>query len=379
MSIQTKKFRTRQEIARTATNPKGKKYIIGLDAGYSAMKGFHENGHFCYPSYARRLSGELIYPSEEDILYRDLDTGELFILGYSAQNMAGSAETNDTDGELFSRKRYRNRKFRILCQAAIALAIQDKKDNRELVIQTGLPSSYEEADAPAMKKTLSQAARFELKIGTGKWRRFEFQVPEDHIYVMPQPAGSLYSVLIKPDGTYVPDAKKYLTNNLLVLDIGFGTFDFYGIKNRAVECKESIDEIGMKQVLKETSSLILEQMNEDIRVNALQKNLTSGYVTCLDEETMKEEERPLAPILETANDKVFHEAMDRAKSVTSFFRDYHYLIVTGGTGEAWYEMIREYLSGMRSLTILPGNINDHDPLVYSNVRGYYMYRYTLCK
>lgn len=377
--MQTNKFRTRQEFCRTSTNPKGKNYIIALDAGYSAMKVFHENGYFCFPSYVRRLSGELIYPSKDDILYRDLETGELYILGYSAQNMAGSIETNDTEGELYSRKRYRDKNFIILCQAALAIAMQDKKDNRDIMIQTGLPSSYVEADTSDFTWTLTRPAKFQLKIGEGNWKDYSFEISKDNIFVMPQPAGSLYSVLINPDGTYVSNAKHYLISNLLVMDIGFGTFDFYGIKNRAVVCKESIDEIGMKQVLKETSTQILKQMNEDIRVTALQNNLGTGYVTCLDEDTMKEEERPLAPILESANKKVFEAAMGKAKSVTSFFRDYRILIVTGGTGDAWYEMINKYLSGMKTLKIIPGNINDRLPMIYSNVRGYYMYRYTLCK
>ena len=64
--------------------------------------------------------------------------------------------------------------------------------------------------------------------------------------------------------------------------------------------------------------------------------------------------------------------MEKAKAVTNAFRDYRYLIVSGGTGEAWFEKVKEYLSGMKTLTILPGNANDALPFLYSNVRGYYM-------
>lgn len=154
--MNTNKFRTRQEFVKRATHPKGKDYIIGLDAGYSAMKVFHENGYFCFPSYARKLEGSLSVVDERDILYRDLDTNETFLLGYTAQDMISSIDTNDAEGELFSRKRYTNKKFRILCFAAIALACMDKKDQRPLVIQTGLPSSFLEADEPQMVNALSK-------------------------------------------------------------------------------------------------------------------------------------------------------------------------------------------------------------------------------
>lgn len=378
--MDTKEFRTRQEIIRTTTHPKAKKYIIGLDAGYSSMKVYHENGYFCFPSYARKIDGDMLsVTSEKDILYRDLDTNELYMLGQSAQDMISSDETNDTDGELYSRKRYGNKAFKILCNASIAIAILDKQDNREVVIQTGLPSSYETADRPAIIKALSKQGNFEIKLGNRPWRKFSLAVKPENIFVMPQPAGSLYSVLIKDDGKYIANAKDYLFGNVLVMDIGFGTFDFYGIKSRTITCKESIDEIGMRQVFKTTSKKIMEEMNEEIRIQALQKNLTAGKVTCLNEEEMKTEDRPLEPLLSAASDEVFKDAIERAKSITSAFRDYNYLIVSGGTGDAWYEKIEKYLSGMHTLHVMKGNVNDHLPMIYSNVRGYYMFQYTLNK
>ena len=48
-SMKTSKFRTRQEFIKRFTHPKSKReYVIGLDAGYSSMKCFYENGYFCF-------------------------------------------------------------------------------------------------------------------------------------------------------------------------------------------------------------------------------------------------------------------------------------------------------------------------------------------
>ena len=92
------------------------------------------------------------------------------------------------------------------------------------------------------------------------------------------------------------------------------------------------------------------------------------------------DEVSLAPFLEQANEEVFRNAMAKAKAVTNVFRDYKYLIVSGGTGEAWFPMIKEYLSKMKTLNLIPGNRNTENlPFLYSNVRGYYLYRYTLSK
>ena len=67
--MKTNKFRTRQEFIKRFTHPKSKReYVIGLDAGYSSMKCFYENGYFCFPSYAKRINeSDLILTGEKDI------------------------------------------------------------------------------------------------------------------------------------------------------------------------------------------------------------------------------------------------------------------------------------------------------------------------
>ena len=375
--MNTKNFRTRQEF-RSKANPKGKDYIIGLDVGYSATKVFYENGFFVFPSYAKKINNIMELANAKDILYKD-ESGEIYMVGYVAQNMLESTNTNDTSAELFGRKRYSNKIFKIFCDVAIAIATAKKTDNRKVIIQTGLPSSYVDGDQKELIRAISKPSTFSLKIGDGKWIKYTSSVDAKDVYVMPQPAGSLYSILIQSDGQYVPNAKEILNSNVLVMDIGFGTFDFFGLKNRANVCNESIDEIGMREVLTHTSKKILSEYNEDIRVAALQKNLETGKVICINEEEMCDEEKDLAPLLESSNNEVFKEAMQRAKGVTDAFRGYKYIIVAGGTGEAWYTNIKEWLSNRRTLSVIPSNYNDKLPFIYSNVRGYYLYRYTLNK
>ena len=376
--MNTNQFRTKQEFKKNVDIPKGKKFVIGLDIGYSAVKCFYEKGYFCFPSYVRKLDSDLFIYGEQDILYRDMETGNQYIIGRTAQEMISTSETNVTESELFSRNRYRSKSFKILCNIAMAFALDYKSDEREIVVQTGLPTAYEKADTPAIKKALLKPAHFQLKIGTGEWKEYNFSVEEKNIFVMPQPSGSLYSALIRQDGTYMPDAKRILFSNILVMDIGFGTFDYFGIKKQKPVCKESLDNVAMKQVLKETSNRIMDTLHEEIRVPAMQSALGTGLIACVDMDAMKSEEKPLAPFLEDANNKVFKEAIESAYNITGGFLDYNYILVTGGTGEAWLEKIKDYFSGLKTVKVITGNGNDHLPMIYSNARGYYMYRYVLC-
>lgn len=372
--MDAKFFRAKQEFG-GLTFPKGKEYIIGLDAGYSGMKVFYETGYLCFPSYAKKLDENMInLPDSRDIMFRDDETGEVFLVGYNAQNMVD--DTNDTDGELYSRKRYSDRRFQVICYTAIGIALTKKNDNRKVVIQTGLPSSFMK-DAPALKKAISEMPKFSLKIGnSSKWVSITQTIAQDDIFVMAQPMGALYSVIIRNDGTFVQNAMAMLKGSVMVLDVGFGTFDFYGIKERHVDCQDSINDICMHEVLERTTKKIFNQFGEEVRVPALQKNLTTGTITCINEDDMSAEERSFVPLLEEANREVLEEAKQKIRSVTNTFRGYQYVIVDGGTGETWYDDICKWLGNMKTLKVIPSNINDHLSFVYSNARGYYMYRYT---
>lgn len=378
-------FRTQQEFIEQKNPVYGKGYLIALDAGYSGMKVFTENKVFCFPSFVKKIgSNTLNIVQDKDILYEDYETGERYMLGFLAQDMVASDSTNDTEEELFARKRYNNKKFQILCNAAIAIAVLEKTDDREIVIQTGLPTDYldSKADRNGLKKAICKPANFGIKLGKNDWISFEINgdgengvklsIKEENIYIMSQPAGSLYSVMVNNMGTMISDL---VTQNTLIMDIGFGTFDFYGISSGEVICKASIDNIGMKQILKNLSGLIMEEYNEDVRIPAMQRILEKGTIVCIDEDNMKSVDKPIAALLERASRKTFEDAFEVARNTTHSFRDYRNIIIAGGTGKAWYEYFVEKLKGMQSLRIMPCNTNSNVSFIYANVRGYYMRRY----
>lgn len=378
--VPTNLYRTRHEFFNIPMQlPRAPKFIVGLDAGYTGMKVWYERGYFCFPSFVKELTDEsLNLFDEKDILYRDNDTGKTYMLGYTAQEMVESGDTNETDSEAYSRKRYWNPRFRILCQAAIGLAVmsRDKEDSRPVFVETGLPASYLKGDSPAMKTALTKPFNFSLKKGNKPWVNINLQITPDNIHLMAQPAGALYSALIENNAKYRPDAKKILFGKTLVADFGGGTGDLYGIKNRKLECCESLSNIGSGEIFKRVSKLIMEEYGEDIRSQALQHNLETGYIICMNEETMEQESKPIGELVKQSSHEVFLEAMERLRALTNTFLGYETLIIAGGTGEAWFEDIKQYLANMKTLQILPSNVNSPDvPFLYSVARGYYQYRY----
>jgi plasmid segregation protein ParM len=80
------------------------------------------------------------------------------------------------------------------------------------------------------------------------------------------------------------------------------------------------------------------------------------------------------------NREICEKSVNRLLEDYNNLMDYKYLIVTGGTGESRFEQIKEMLSGIEDLTVLPGNLNNRDlSFMYSNVIGYYMFRHAKMK
>lgn len=374
--IDTKTIRTKQEIIAKRNMSLPKKWVLGIDAGFSSLKGFAPNKYFCFPSFAHKLDSDLQASNDKDILYRD-DRGT-YLVGMSAQNQIGADDTNETETELYARNRYTNKKFKIVIATGIAIGISEniygrKTEDQEIVIQTGLPTAYIAKDQKSIVKAFSDHYVFELKVGAGNWKKYDIQVKAENISVMPQPAGTLYSVVIDENGHFLPDTKEFFSKNILIADVGFGTFDPYGLINRKLVLEESLSNFGMRRILSETSALLRDLYGEDIRVPAMQQYLEKGYIDVLDEETMQTETVQMAPLVEKASELVFQEAVSSLKTMTNFMRGYDILIPTGGTCSLWMDKFREHFKGMKSLTVIPGNRNDKLPLLYSNVRGYFMF------
>lgn len=381
--MNVKSLRTQQEIIARRNMTLPRKWVLGIDAGFSSLKGIAPNKYFCFPSFVQKVDPKVFsLANEKDILYRD-DSGT-YLIGTSAQNQIALDDTNETETELYARNRYSNKKYKIVIATGIAIGISEnlygrKSDEQEIVIQTGLPTAYIAKDKMAIEKAFSEHYVFELKMGMGNWKKYDIQVKPENVYVMPQPAGTLYSVVVDENGHNLPDAKEFFSKNILIADVGFGTFDPYGLINRKLVLKESLSNIGMRRILAETSGFIRDLYGEDIRVPTMQKYLEKGYIDILDEETMQTESVQLAPLVEKASELVFQEAVSTLKNMTNFMRDYDILILTGGTCSLWMEKFMDHFKGMKSLTIIPGNRNDKLPLLYANVRGYYMFCYMSLK
>lgn len=378
--LNTKVFKTRT-IMDTKKYPSVDGYwSLALDIGYSAVKGISPNQVFCFPAYARKLTNSLLSFAEatdEDILYKN-EAGEIWAVGSMAQNMISINESKDSEIALYGRNRYFSPMFLVIARVGFALGMfaneYGSPNGKTVTLQTGLPPKYRKNDSIYIKEVLSGTHDFYVKVGNEKWQHFCFELPSSNIDVIDQPMGTLFSISTNKEGKQIPEAKKYFGSNVLIFDPGFGTLDVFSIRNRSIDSTETFDDLGMKRVLEETSKRIFDKFHMDIPVPAMQESLKTGVVRCMNRKLHKTTKEPFADLLEESNKLVCNEALDRISTMYNDLFDYDYLVITGGTGAAWSEMIRKYFAEMDNLTIISGNQNDDLPFIFANVRGYYMFQ-----
>lgn len=368
-------FRTRSEIVPCKNQSVPGVSLCALDIGYSAVKGFSATNRFCFPSYVRANAAETIGAAmPTDIRYRGED-GVVYAVGNLAIESLSSKDTNDAANTMFGRNRYFSPSFLILARVGLALAFGDGEAN-PVYLQTGLPPAYRKGDTPLLKEALAGHHEFSVKLGGGDWKHYCFDLPQENIYVMDQPIGSVYSASKRNDGTTAlcPDGSALIDHKLLVLDGGFGTLDVFSIANRFVGGSNTFNDLGMKAIFEATSNEIFEQYGKEVYAHTLQNCLLDGTITVFDRKTRSTKRVDITPILREKTKQICDMAMQKIESAYDDLEDYDYLLVTGGTGAAWFDMLRDRYKGMETLGIIAANQNEKMPPVYNNVRGYYIYR-----
>lgn len=386
--MNTASFKTKSEIIEkklpriNGNNQYRGKTIIALDGGYSAVKGASPERVFIFPSYAKKAPEGFevigkVRPT--DILYRDNDTQEIWLVGQAAESMMDQTDLESTtDASLYTRYRYDSQVFKVIMATGLALGLWGTPEGNEIILQTGLPSAYKTSDEGRLKKALAGNYNIAIKVGSGGWKDFNFTLDIDNISVMEQPQGTLNAVVFK-DGELTDLGKDIMISNSLILDIGFGTEDIFSIRSGYKNNHQTYQDTAMRAVF----DMVIQKFREahpeaELKVFELQNYLEAGQISYFNQGDFKMEYVDFSDILEEVNRTLCEKSILRLMQDYQNMQHYKYLIVTGGTGESRFEQIKEKLSVIPSLTVLPGNLNASElSFSYANVLGYYMLRHSL--
>lgn len=382
--MSTYEFKTKSEILNykmpriNGNNQHKTKTIIALDGGYSAVKGVSPSKVFKFPSYAKKIDkpleaiGEV---KEFDIQFINNKTEEIWLVGQSAMSMLDISDIEaTTDASLFTRYRYDSDIYKAIMSTGLAIGALEAEDS-DIYVQTGLPATYKERDEQKIINALAGEYDISIKIGANPWRRLQFNLPVENIYVMEQPQGTLCGCAYTTDGIS-ENGKNILKSNTIIFDVGFETEDIFSIKSGYRGNHQTYSDTGMRATFEETLKELARKYPIETKVFELQNYLTDGIIPYFDYDDFCEKTVSFEDILLEKNKQLCDKSIRRLMQEYDNLRDYNYLIVTGGTGECRYEQIKNMLKGLPRLKVLPGNINYPDlSFTYSNVLGYYAFRH----
>lgn len=376
--METRDYKIKTNFADKPNGSPSGNWVCGIDIGYSAVKVVSPNKNAIFPAFAEMDNSKTIgTPAPYSIIYKNLETGERWIVGESALNNIKQGDTSHSDNTLYGRERYDDPMFLVLVDVAIGIACsQNQYGNyigKKIWIETGLPSAYLEQDSPFLKNAFAGRHHFALKIGADEPVEYDIVIGKENVDVMEQPMGTLMSIAMGNNHKAIPESGFYFNRNLIIFDGGHGTLDMFIIKNNRVVDKQTFPEFAMKQVLANVRAEIQRNHGVEVSPIAIQKCLETG--TVIKHSRFSSGHIPIKEILQRESEKVCHAALDRIGRMYELY-EFNYFVITGGTSAAWADTIRQTLSGIEGLVVIDGNQNDKSlSFDYSNARGYYMYLY----
>ena len=319
-------------------------------------------------------------PEKTDIRYRD--NSGTWVVGNLAYNEATVGDIIDSESELYGRHRYFSPMFKVIASVGLALGLNENSfgspKDKKIVLQTGLPPKYLIGDDKNdLVDALAGHYCFELAVGNKDWKKYEFTIDRENLYIMAQPLGALVSASVSKNGKPVPTARNYYSSDVIVFDPGFGTVDSYVIHmgNVMKERCETFSNLGMHEVFERTCNDIMNQFNIQLPITEFQSRLAFGNIKIVNKKKMSSQLYDFSELLDKNCRQVCADVIEKLKSVYNYFARTDYIIATGGTYEAWKNIFSDTFSEMTSLQLVPANINDVSlSNVFSNVRGYYFYR-----
>lgn len=353
----------------------------GIDWGYSGIKAMSPNKVFSLPNCAVKVENikEVGEPSPTDIVIHDEEG--TWIVGDQALSFMGDGDGTNYEMELYGRNRYFSPLFRALIKTGLAFTLSGNQfgywnpDKEKIVLETGLPPRYKNTDSAYLREALAGKYDFEMRVGGAPFMRYRFEISPDWIFITDQALAALGSSIMDSTGRPIQSQKKIMRQKTICFDGGFKTCDVYEISNGQPTSLETYDNLGMQEVFKRASAEIMKKYGKDMSVPAIQAAARRGYFNAFNRRQMTTEKIFFGDILERANLSVCSEALGKLLNNWNYLQDHENLVVTGGTGDAWFPIISERLRGMKgTLSILSSNRNDTSlSNAFGNARGYYFH------
>lgn len=296
-------------MSRTATEQTQQSTTVAaLDIGYGHTKGVWGRQHLTFPS--------LVGPAVEVKYHEKLHgNGRGLTLSFNGQQRFIGAYAAQQAPFTIS-PRARKRQPELLQVLTLGACYQLGLSGHRLNLVTGLPVRWYQ-DRERLAETLAGAYQFSVN---GQPQQVEIAT----VKVVPQPFGSLFRVLLNPQGIFV-DAERLANSRVAILDIGTHTTDYaYADHLSYVEPKSGSVAVAMARVYELLQRALAETYNLELDLTAVEEVAREGRVMHFGEELA------ITPIYKEALTAVSEEILAQAATLWGNGQELAAVLLTGG-------------------------------------------------
>ena len=368
-----------------------KKLLIAIDPGFDAMKVIANGIHFKFPFSAvetdeRKMSD--YGGRKEFILYKDR-SGATWRVGQYARTLMyeNKSQQDDPTAKLYTEERFISPEATVGILSAIAKAIDltglyNEQADLDIRLIVALPHSVRNKYAPTVAGLVSGAQRFYMTFDDGEEKEYRFNIVEQNVLTVSQTIAAILGETSDDNG-YIDESKyHYLANGpTLVVDGGYYTMGLVPV-SRGGSVDDDHAESNTNYAMKNVNLGVAKEIADtrpDIKHYSVEYLLSQGEseIRYMDKGQNKVVSIDLSVIREKKLQNVCNNFIRYLNKKYNDLIDFRYVLVTGGTGAAFFSQLLAYYKGtgvmdeahmLLTHPVLSGN---ELPIEFSLVTGAY--------
>ncbi|MBD1371983.1 ParM/StbA family protein [Hazenella sp. IB182357] len=319
---------------------------IGNDQGYYGTKVVSRtNGKF-YKMFIRNMVvpnrvGEITYNNDShNIMYREHEGDREWFCGKLAIEQSGDDELFDSHRRrLFSPTWFREQEYLIMFRVSTGLMLQG---NQEPVVSVALPTDSYIDYKDELKKRLVGKHSFEVKQGNLPWRKIEFEIKQENLFVISQPMATLFHIALDRDGRLLNE--DLFIQKVSINDLGFGTSDVETLHGETIIKRQSftsrhamlnVYQLLSKRLLEFTENVDSDGNGKEYPIWSLPRIVNSGEIS------FKGKVHDVSNLIQASIKEVGEALIDEVWNRLDYGDDITFIILTGGASIPFKPFYRE--------------------------------------
>ncbi|MCS1352690.1 ParM/StbA family protein [Mechercharimyces sp. CAU 1602] len=310
---------------------------IGNDQGYYGTKVVCRNGEKFYKMFIRNMVvpnrvGEITYNNDpHNIMYREDEGDREWFVGKLAIEQSGDDELFDShERRLFSPTWFRENEYQIMFRVSTALMLQH--DDEEPIVSVALPTDSYIDYKDELKRRLIGKHSFEMKQGNLPYRRVEFEIKPENLYVISQPMATLFQIALDREGQLLNE--DLFIRKVSINDLGFGTSDVETLHGETIIKRQSftsrfamlnVYNLLSKRLNEYTRELDPEGQGKEYPIWSLNRVVQAKEIS------FKGRVYNVSEIVEECINEIGHSLVDEVWNRLDYGDDITYIILTGGS------------------------------------------------